>query len=126
MDLDHYYRCTQYHRLDFLNCRWVHSSWRRRAALSRRKVLFCILLCCYLVPTKLNANRIISLSPNLTEILWDIGAGPQLIARDRSSCYPRAVRSLPVVWDYHHLNIEAILRLQPDMVVVESSPFLKC
>jgi len=63
------------------------------------------------------AQRIISLSPHLTECLAAAGASEKIIAVDTASDYPKFVSQLPKVSDYRNINIEAILALHPDLVV---------
>jgi len=63
-------------------------------------------------------QRIISLSPSMTEILFAIGAGDQLVGRDEYSIYPEealAVTSIGAMWE--ELPSEAILALEPDLVL---------
>lgn len=62
--------------------------------------------------------KIISLSPGSTELLFAAGAGSQVIAVDQHSDYPEAVAKLPRVGGYPNINIEAIVGLQPDLVVI--------
>ncbi|GAA3718675.1 cobalamin-binding protein [Oceanisphaera sediminis] len=63
------------------------------------------------------ARRIISLAPHITEMLFAIGAGDQVIAVDNASDYPPAATALPKVANYRSLNMEQILALQPDLIV---------
>ncbi len=63
-------------------------------------------------------QRIVSLTPHLTEMLFAVGAGPQVVGADSSSDYPEAARGLPRVGDYSRINFERVLALQPDLVVV--------
>lgn len=64
------------------------------------------------------AQRIVSLAPNLTEILFAIGAGSQVVGRDEFSDYPAEVKSLPSVGgSMGKLNTEAIVNLKPDLVL---------
>ena len=63
------------------------------------------------------AQRVISLAPSNTEILYAIGAGSQVVGRDESSDYPTAVSSLPTVGGYSGFNTEAIVALHPDLVL---------
>jgi iron complex transport system substrate-binding protein len=63
-------------------------------------------------------QRIISLSPSTTEILFAIGAGEQVVGRDEFSLYPEEaleVTNIGAMWD--ELPSEAILALEPDLVV---------
>jgi ABC-type Fe3+-hydroxamate transport system substrate-binding protein len=64
-----------------------------------------------------SAQRIISLAPDLTEILFAIGAGDQVIAVSAGSDYPEKARQLPQVGNDRTLNIEQILMLKPDLIV---------
>ena len=64
--------------------------------------------------------KIISLSPGSTELLFAAGAGSQVIATDLHSNYPKAVEKLPRVGGYPNINVEAIIGLQPDLVVIWS------
>lgn len=63
-------------------------------------------------------QRIISLTPHLTELLFAVGAGAQLAGVDSASDYPEAARTLPRVGDYSRIHFERILALQPDLIVV--------
>ena len=63
------------------------------------------------------ARRIISLAPHLTEILYAAGAGEQMVGVVSYSDYPEAARALPQVGSYPRLNMEAIVKLQPDLLV---------
>jgi iron complex transport system substrate-binding protein len=64
------------------------------------------------------AGRVVSLAPNLSEILFAIGAGSQVVGRDEFSDFPAEVKSLPSVGgSMGKLNPEAILNLKPDLVL---------
>ena len=63
------------------------------------------------------AQRIVSLSPHLTELLFAAGAGPRLVAVIEHSDYPEAARSLPRIGAEGTLSLEAILAARPDLVV---------
>ncbi len=67
------------------------------------------------------AQRIISLSPHLTEIFYAIGAGDKLIATIRGSDYPAAAQQLEIVGDHSSVSIEKLLTLKPDLVALWSS-----
>jgi len=64
-----------------------------------------------------NAQRIISLAPSLTELLYAAGAGDKLVGVVEYSDYPIAAKSLPIIGRYDMLDMEKILQLQPDLVV---------
>lgn len=64
------------------------------------------------------AQRIISLAPSNTEILFAIGAGAQVIARDDFSDYPAEVKDLPSIGgNFNGYNMEAIAGMKPDLVL---------
>lgn len=64
------------------------------------------------------AQKIVSLAPSNTEILFAIGAGAQTIGRDMFSDYPEAAKTLPDVGgSMGEYNLEAITALQPDLVL---------
>jgi iron complex transport system substrate-binding protein len=63
------------------------------------------------------AARVISLAPNLTEMLFAVGAGPQVVGVSSYSNYPKAATKLPVISNGNQLNIEAIVALQPTLVL---------
>jgi iron complex transport system substrate-binding protein len=64
------------------------------------------------------AQRIITLAPNLAELVYASGAGSKLVATSRYSDYPEAVKKLPLVGDAFALNLERIATLKPDLVLV--------
>jgi len=63
-------------------------------------------------------QRVVSLAPSNTEILFGIGAGAQVVGRDESSDYPAEALSLPTSGGYSGFNLEAIVALHPDLVLV--------
>ena len=63
------------------------------------------------------SERIVSLSPSITEILYGLGAGDELVATSSYSLYPKAARKLPIVGGYTNPNIEKILSHRPTLVV---------
>ncbi len=67
------------------------------------------------------AQRIVSLAPNLAELVYAAGAGARLIGVGRFSDYPAAVQKLPVLGDAFALNLEAIAALKPDLVLLWQS-----
>lgn len=65
-------------------------------------------------------EAIISLSSTATEMLFDIGAGPQVIAVDDQSNYPAGAPMTDL--SGFTPNLEAILSLEPDLVVIFFDP----
>ena len=67
------------------------------------------------------AQRIISLSPNTTEILFHIGAGEKIVGADEYSNYPPAANDIVRVNNHAAANYELILSLKPDLVIAWQS-----
>jgi iron complex transport system substrate-binding protein len=64
------------------------------------------------------AVRIVSLAPSNTEILFAVGAGAQIVGRDELSDYPAEAQQVASIGStYGGLNAEAILALQPDLIL---------
>lgn len=63
------------------------------------------------------AQRIISLAPSLTELLYAAGAGEKVIAAVEYSDYPAAAAELPRIGRHDMLDMERILALEPDLVI---------
>ena len=72
-------------------------------------------------------QRIVSLSPSVTEILYGIGAWPQVIAVSQFCTYPDDVKNKPRVNGWDKTNLEQIMALKPDFVigVDAQEPFLR-
>ncbi len=66
--------------------------------------------------------RVVSLAPNLTEILFAIGAGDRVVGVTTYDDYPREVKNLPRVGGFIDPSVEAILALKPDLVVCVPNP----
>ena len=64
------------------------------------------------------AQRIISLSPAETEMLFAAGGDGHIVGVIRYSDFPEAATHLPVVGDVQGLDIERIVSLKPDLIVV--------
>ncbi len=66
--------------------------------------------------------RIVSLAPALTEILYAIGAGGDLVADSDYCDYPAAASKLPHVGELRTLRLERIVALRPTLVVTAAGP----
>jgi len=64
-------------------------------------------------------QRVVSIAPSNTEILFAVGAGGLLVGRDEFSDYPEAAVEVPSIGStYGDLNVEAIVGLDPDLILV--------
>ena len=60
--------------------------------------------------------RVVTLSPHLAELVHDAGAGNKLVGVIRGSNYPARVSTIPTVGDASAIDIELILKLQPEYI----------
>jgi len=64
------------------------------------------------------AQKVVSMAPSNTEILFAIGAGPQVVGRDEFSDYPAEARSLPSIGgSMGQYSYEQVAALKPDLVL---------
>jgi len=62
-------------------------------------------------------ERIISLSPSITEIIFALEKGQEMVGTSSYSLYPKEATKLPIVGGYQSPSIEKILALGPTLVV---------
>jgi iron complex transport system substrate-binding protein len=67
------------------------------------------------------ADRLITLSPHLAELVFAAGAGQNLVATADYSEYPEAAASLPRIGDAFRIDVERVLALSPDLVIAWDS-----
>lgn len=64
------------------------------------------------------AQRILSLAPHITELLFAAGAGDKIVGVTSYSDFPEAAKKIPQIGDNRQLDIERIIALKPDLIVV--------
>ena len=83
--------------------------------------VFCLPLaaCCAESP-----KRIISLAPNITEILYAVGAEDRIVGVSSFCDYPEAAKKKPKVGGMSNPSLEAVVSLKPDLVLfsIDGSP----
>lgn len=62
-------------------------------------------------------QRVVSLSPAVTEIMFALGAGDLLVGRTDFCVYPDAAGDIPSIGGISNLNVERILSMQPDLII---------
>lgn len=62
-------------------------------------------------------QRVVSLSPAVTEIMFALGAGDLLVGRTDFCVYPDAAGEIPSIGGISNLNVERILSMQPDLII---------
>lgn len=67
------------------------------------------------------AQRIISLAPHITELLFAAGVGARIVGADAWSDYPPAARGIARIGDSSRIDLERVLALKPDLVVAWDS-----
>ena len=67
------------------------------------------------------AQRIVSLSPHITENLFAIGAGARVVGTVDFSNFPEAAKHIPRVGGYEKIDLEAVAALRPDLVIAWES-----
>lgn len=75
-------------------------------------------------PIKKNNKRIVSVSPQVSEILCEMGCLDRLVARTDFCVYPPQLQSVTSIGGINNANLEKIIALKPD-VVITSSIFTK-
>jgi len=77
------------------------------------------------VQLPLRIDRIVSLAPNLTEIIFAVGAGDRLVGRTRYCDYPADAKQVPEVGDTMTPSIERIIALKPQIVLISTASQLE-
>ncbi|MBD0418419.1 ABC transporter substrate-binding protein [Streptomyces sp. TRM S81-3] len=66
------------------------------------------------------AERVVPLSGSLSEIVFTLGLGDRVVARDVTATFEQAAK-LPVVTRGHDVSAESVLSLRPDLVIAETT-----
>ncbi|MBI5040839.1 MAG: cobalamin-binding protein [Gammaproteobacteria bacterium] len=66
-------------------------------------------------------QRIVSLTPHITELLYAVGAGDRLVAAVDYSDYPAAAKSLPRIGNAERIDHERLLQVRPDLIIAWGS-----
>jgi iron complex transport system substrate-binding protein len=67
-------------------------------------------------------QRIVSTSPAITETLFALGGGERVVGVSEYCHFPPEARQRPKIGSYLKPNIETIVRLKPDLVIIERLP----
>lgn len=65
--------------------------------------------------------KIIALAPHIVEMLFDIGAGEQVIATTDYADYPLAAQKIPRIGSSMRIQLERVIELQPDLIIAWKS-----
>ncbi len=70
-------------------------------------------------------DRVISLAPNLTEIVFAVGGGAQLVGRTSYCDFPPEAKSVAEVGDTIHPSLERVIALKPQVVLISTASQLE-
>ena len=66
-------------------------------------------------------RRIVSMAPNITEVLFSLGLGDRVVGVTSFCDYPPEALTLPKVGGYYNPHYEAIVQLRPDLIILLES-----
>lgn len=87
----------------------------------RSRLAMTVLISIFFISSSFSASaeqRIVSLAPSITEILFAIGAGDQVVGVTTYCHYPPEAEQLPKVGAFTDHNVEAILQTRPQLIVM--------
>jgi iron complex transport system substrate-binding protein len=67
------------------------------------------------------AQRIISMAPHVTELLFAAGGGARIVGVMNYSDYPEAAKKIPLIGSNSQIDVERVIALKPDLLVVWKS-----
>lgn len=70
-------------------------------------------------------DRVITLAPNLTEIVFAVGAGDRIVGNTSYCDYPEQAKNITKVGDTLHPSLERIIALRPQVVLVSTASQLE-
>jgi len=87
----------------------------------RLALAFCALPFAAMAQPWPDASRIVSIGGPVTELIFALGAGDRVIARDTTSTFPAEVEALPDVGYMRQLSAEGVLSVGPDLIVTRDT-----
>jgi len=97
------------------------TSRARRAAFQAALALATGLVACRGAGTPTQATRIVCVSKQINEFMYDIGAESLVVARDLTSIYPPQIKSLPSVGYHRALSAEGIISMKPTLFLTDGN-----
>src|SRR5215467_10926266 len=99
----------------------------RNGSFEMKRALLVALLSAVIAGAADLPHRIVSLSPNVTEMLYGIGAFGQVVGISDYCTYPPEVKNLPSIGGWHNPSLEKLAALKPDLVISDDSqaPFIE-
>lgn len=91
-----------------------------KRAANRSALILLIVACAKPAPQVREVHRVVSLAPNVTEMLYAIGCGAKVAGTDNFSDTPAQAKGLPKVGGVEP-DLEKIVALRPDVVIASAS-----
>lgn len=85
--------------------------------LIKSVIIFAILLGIHFPSDAEDKIRVVSLSPNITELIFHLGKGDCLIGRSSACDYPDEAKKLPIAGKFGVPSMEFVAGLKPDYIV---------
>ena len=63
------------------------------------------------------AQRIVSMSPHVTELLFAAGGGERIVGAVTYSDYPEAAKKIPRIGTNRQIDMERVIAMKPDLIV---------
>jgi iron complex transport system substrate-binding protein len=70
-------------------------------------------------------KKIVSLSPNITEILFELGLGDKIVGVTKECNYPEAAKKKEKVSSYMNFNEELLVSMKPDVILMSAEGNMK-
>jgi iron complex transport system substrate-binding protein len=71
------------------------------------------------VPKKI--DKIVSMAPSITEIIFALNVGNKLVGRDQASNFPATAKDIDIVSTYEGVDMELLLVKDPDIIIIDKS-----
>ena len=86
-----------------------------------RTLLIIAVCACARSDNHASANRVVSVSKQINEFMYDIGAQDNIVGRDLTSIYPGEITKLPSVGYHRALSAEGIISLKPTLFLTDGN-----
>lgn len=90
-------------------------------SLIKLAIVYLLLAFSFTANASQDKPKIIALAPHIVEMLFDIGAGEQIVAVTEHSDYPTAAKAIPRIGNSLRIQLERVIELQPDLIIAWKS-----
>ncbi len=89
------------------------------------KIFKILLIFIAIFPSLIFSERIITLAPALTEIVFALGKGDSIVGNTKFCDFPEKARTITKVGGFMDLNVEMVIHLKPDLIILYPENFEK-